>query len=142
MIEIQNKNLFCKIVADALSAIELNGSLQTWEKIRWVNAIAKAVCLIEEQPEFMEYHAEQNMLTVWNTRSNKVYNANGQCECEAAKRGTPCKHRAAKQLIKNYLAAENMPPQVKAATVGDIRTAPYLKPATTAKPQTVGNIRI
>lgn len=106
MIEITNPEIFGKTIAEALVKIEKNRSLTTPFKLRWINAVAKAVHLIEDQPEFLEFHAELDMLTVWNYETNMVYNANGKCECESARRGQPCKHQAAKRLIKNYLAAE------------------------------------
>lgn len=104
MIQITNPEIFGKTIAQALVKIETS-SLKTYIKIRWINAIAKAVHLIEDQPEFLEFHPELDMLTVWNYETNMVYNANGKCECESFRRGNPCKHRSAKQLIKNYLAA-------------------------------------
>jgi hypothetical protein len=111
MIQISNQNLFGKVIAESLVKIDNNRNINSAEKMRWITAIAKAVTLIETQPEFIEFHPEMDMVTIWNTETNQVYNANGKCECTAGKMNQPCKHRACKQLIKNYLLAENPPVQ-------------------------------
>ena len=164
MIEIENQEIFGKIIADAFAKIETS-SLKTWEKVRWFNSVVKAVVLIEEQPEFLEFHADEDMLTVWNLETNMVYNANGVCECEAGRRGNPCKHRSAKRLIKNYLSAVERETAAVLAEVeaehenwhylneliepapvkNDIHSydnAPYLKPSLRGKLTKVGRFRI
>ena len=144
-IEINNNDLFGKVIAEALAKVENNGSLTSGLKIRWINAIGAAAALIEDQPEWLEFHPDLNMLTVWNQKTNMVYNANGVCECLASQRGFPCKHRAAKQLIKHYFEAlETTPPTTAGAAVEvPMEKSPYFQKTTaTAKPMRVGAIRI
>lgn len=139
MIEITDTNKFGKVISDAIVAIDTNNSLASWEKLRWTNAVANAVALIEDRGEFIEYFAETGEAVIWSD-SNEVYTANGTCQCEAYKRGYPCKHRAIAKLLKNYFAEiekETIP-----ETLRGPETLPYLKQPTGQKPMQVGNLRI
>ncbi len=49
------------------------------------------------------------------TESGKTYFANGHCQCEAYRVGTPCKHRAAARLIELYNEAEAANPAASRA---------------------------
>ena len=166
MIEITNKDLFGKTVADALAAVDGNGKINTFKKLRWVNAITKAVLLAEDRSDFIEYLTETDELVIWSD-SFEVYSVNGSCQCEAANRDLPCKHLALKKLWKNYLenlrTAEAVPPprasletNAKCRKCGtrpvgnnqalcgfcEVSSAPYLKPTIYKKPERVGSIRI
>lgn len=144
MIEISNKNLFGKVIADALVKVDSNTGLQSWEKMRWVNAIAKAAAQIEDHGAFMTWQEENETLLIWSDKSNNIYETNGVCQCKAFEMGQPCWHRSAKKLYINYLAAlENlMPPKTLAAGASvDIRNAPYL-PNRERKTEIVGRVRI
>jgi hypothetical protein len=142
MINIENKDLFGKVIAEALVKVDGKSSLQAWEKMRWVNAITKAVCQIEDFGAFMDWQEENQTLLIWSDKSNNIYEANGVCQCQAFEMGQPCWHRAAKRLVESYLAAMENPSPVKSGAAAKIENAPYLKPASDAKPMTVGGMRI
>jgi hypothetical protein len=143
MINIENKEIFGKVIADALAKVALNASLATWEVLRWNNAIAKAAAQIEDHGAFMDWQEEKQTLLIWSDRSNNIYEANGVCQCKAFELGQPCWHKAAKQLIKNYYAALELAPLKSGAAV-DIAKAPYFQNTLgeKAKPVSVGSIRI
>jgi len=141
MIEITNNNLFGKTIADALAKVENNPNLTSGMRLRWVNAISKAVAQIEDHGAFMTWQENETLL-IWSNDSNEIYEANGVCQCRAYQNGYPCWHKAAKQLIKNYYAALETKPPTKSGAAVDISKAPYLKPNTDAKPQSVGGLRI
>ncbi len=123
MITIENTNKFAKVTADAIAKVELTVKDASTKK-RWINAIAKAVVQIEENGAFMTYDEKENHLVIWSQGSDKVYSANGVCQCEAYARGLPCWHRAGARLIRIYLGLdENSRPKFKAAAV----EAVYLK---------------
>ncbi len=67
---------------------------------RWINAIAKAVVEIENNP-FMTWQPESHSLLILSDSGN-IYTANGTCECKAFEQGYPCKHRAAARLLLRY----------------------------------------
>ena len=142
MIEIKNERIFGKVIADALVSVDSNGSLQVWEKARWMKAIHKALNLLEAQKDFIEYRKSDGKTIIWSD-SNKIYTTDTACDCRAfVEFGQPCKHRALAKLIKNYLleveneilAGETVEEKVEEIT--------YLKQPTGAKPMKVGNIRI
>ena len=54
MLQIENKDRFGKVVADAIAKIELTVKDAGMKK-RWINAIAKATAEIEENGVFMTY---------------------------------------------------------------------------------------
>lgn len=143
MIEINNQQLFGKVIADALAAVENNSNLTSGNRLRWINAIGKAAANIESTDFLMTWQPEAQTLVIWTVgTTNQVYETNGVCQCAAFLNGQPCWHKAAKQLIKNYYAAlETKPPTTTGAAI-DITKAPYLKPNTNAKPVSVGGMRI
>ncbi len=69
---------------------------------RWVNAIAKAVVEIENNP-FMTWQSVSKSLLILSERTGNIYTANGVCQCEAYSKGFPCYHRAAARLVTRYL---------------------------------------
>ena len=121
MLEIENKDRFGKVVADALAKIELTVTDAGMKK-RWINAIAKAVAEIEANGVFMTYQPEDHSLIIWSQKSNNIYTANGVCQCRAFEQGSPCFHRAAARLVRLYMEPETANAPVKEA--GEIT---YLK---------------
>lgn len=142
MIEIKNEEIFGKVIADALVAVDSNSSLPTWEKIRWSNAIGKAVRKLEDLAYQFEWMKNERHLLVWSD-SNEIYEANGTCQCTAyIEFNQACWHRALAKLIKNYLLeVEN---EIWAGEILEekVEEITYLKQPTGAKPMKVGNIRI
>jgi hypothetical protein len=121
MLQIENKDRFAKIIADALVKVELTVTdVQT--KKRWINAIAKATAEIEENGVFMTWQEDSQSLLIWSQRSNNIYTANGVCQCRAFEQGAPCFHRAAARLVRLYLEAET-------SAIADTQAEeiPYLK---------------
>ena len=111
MLEITDTNKFGKIVADAISNVELTVKDANTKK-RWINAIAKAVVEIETNGAFMNYDKEENHLVIWSQKSNEIYTANGVCQCAAFNKGFACWHRSAARLVRLYLGlAENKNPK-------------------------------
>ena len=136
MLQIENKDKFGKVIADALSKVEQNADAQT--KRRWIRAIAKAAVEIEENGIFMTWQPEEKSLLIWSQESNEIYSSNGVCTCEAFKRGYACWHRAGARLVRLYLEAANKPLSVKAQA----EEIPYLKPTVQIKAERVAEIRI
>lgn len=133
MLQIQDKDRFGKVIADALSSIERSSQTASTKK-RWVNAIAKATAEIEANGVFMTWQPEDNSLLIWSQKSNKIYTANGVCQCRAFDEGSACFHRAAARLVRSYMKVE-----VERARCEEI---PYLKPTIQRKVEKVGGIRI
>lgn len=112
MLEIKNTELFHHIIKTSLDKAK--------NFPRWVSAINKAVVQISLHGEFMHYDETENYLVIWSQGSDKVYSANGACQCrshtqlnnrgEMSKR--PCWHKAAARLVRLYLELpENKNPQ-------------------------------
>ncbi len=135
MLQIENKDSFGKVIADALSKVEQTVT-DAQTKKRWVNAIAKATVEIEENGVFMTWQEADKSLLIWSQKSNNIYTANGVCQCRAFEQGVPCFHRAAARLIRLYLETENATVQAQAEEV------PYLKPTVQIKAERVARIRI
>ena len=133
MLQIENKDRFGKVIADALSKVELTVT-DAQTKKRWINAIAKAVVEIEENGVFMTWQEADKSLLIWSQKSNSIYTSNGICQCRAFEQGSPCFHRAAARLVRLYTEAENVP--VPAEDV------PYLKPTVERKAERIARIRI
>ncbi|HEX8397675.1 MAG TPA: SWIM zinc finger family protein [Pyrinomonadaceae bacterium] len=91
-----------EVVAEALSSIHQSGNLEQ----RWVNAIAKAVVEIENNP-FMHFDQKDKHLILWSQSSGETYTANGTCQCKAFAQGKPCYHRAAARLLQRYYERTN-----------------------------------
>jgi hypothetical protein len=136
MLQIENKDRFAQIIADALSKVELTTDAQT--KKRWINAIARAVAEIEENGNFMSWMAEDKSLLIWSQKTDGVYTSNGVCQCRAFMQGVPCFHRAAARLVRIYLETESVPVQAKAQA----EEIPYLKPTVQVKAERIAGIRI
>jgi hypothetical protein len=71
------------------------------ENPRWQNAIRKAAAELVSNP-YMHYTGKSLLML---SESGEIYEANGTCQCVAFKAQTPCRHRAAYKLLKNYLTA-------------------------------------
>ena len=135
MLQIENKDRFGKVIADALSKVELTAT-DTQTKKRWINAIAKAAFEIEENGVFMTWLDGSQSLLIWSQKSNNIYTANGVCQCRAFEQGSPCFHRAAARLVRLYMETENVPVQAQAEEI------PYLKPTIQVKAERIAGIRI
>ena len=135
MLQIENKDKFGKVIADALSKVELTVT-DAQTKRRWINAIAKAVVEIEENGVFMTWMEADKSLLIWSQKSNNIYAANGVCQCRAFEQGSPCFHRAAARLVRLYMETENVPVQAQAEEI------PYLKPTIQVKAERIAGIRI
>ncbi len=133
MLQIENKDKFGKVIADALSKLEQTAT-DAQTKKRWVRAIAKATVEIEENGVFMTWMENDKSLLIWSQKSNNIYSANGVCQCRAFEQGSPCFHRAAARLIRLFMEAENVPVQAE--------EIPYLKPSAERKAERVAGIRI
>jgi hypothetical protein len=92
-----NRDVLAQVAADALAKL----NPESRDGKRWINAIAKAVAVIEQNPE-MAYDLRTASLEIIGTRGTR-YTANGSCQCEAYNGGFPCYHRAAARLIQRYL---------------------------------------
>lgn len=165
MIQIQNEEIFGREIADALVTVDQNTDLQTWKKVRWTNAIAKAAYRIQTSGTFMDWDGDADRLLIWSD-SNEIYELNGnfKCTCKAATQGYPCWHKAAKRLIERYNAAimellcsefvakkslDEKKPKVeivRTVTQAEMDSAPLLKPANAKgfekQPEFVGRIKI
>jgi hypothetical protein len=135
MLEITDTNKFGKVVADALSKVELTVT-DAKTKTRWINAISKATAEIEQNGDFMTWMEADKSLLIWSQKSNNIYAANGVCQCRAFEQGSPCFHRAAARLIRLYMETENVPVKVKAEEI------PYIKQNVQIKAERVAGIRI
>jgi hypothetical protein len=93
-----NKEVLGQIAAESIAKINPNAA----NGKRWINAIAKAVIEIENNP-FMSFDARSHSLLMMSNASNKIYTANGTCQCRAFENGYPCKHRAAARLCAIYV---------------------------------------
>lgn len=70
---------------------------------RWINAIARAVAEIENNP-YLTWQADSHSLLIMSLNSTgNIYQANGSCQCRAFELNQPCWHRALARLIERYL---------------------------------------
>lgn len=109
MLMINDQEKFKAIVSEAIEKVALTVSDDRTAR-RWINAINKAADEIAAHGEFMTYDENENYLLVWSQGSDKVYSANGVCQCKAfTEYHAPCWHRAAARLVRSYLGlAENL----------------------------------
>lgn len=138
MLQIENEEIFGKVIAAALVRIDENAALQSWEKVRALNSIAKAVSRIETAGCFMDYNGDAGTLLIWSD-SNEIYEIgpDGSHGCKAQQNGYLCWHTSAKRLYELYLlelAASYAKP--------DPSQMPYLKPADKKQPEKIGGVRI
>ncbi len=94
-----NKEVLGQIAVESINKIQdtnaPNGK-------RWMNAIAKAVVEIENNP-YLTYDLKSHELMMLSERTGTVYRANGVCQCKAYELGEPCYHRAASRLVTLYV---------------------------------------
>jgi hypothetical protein len=121
MLQIENKDRFAKIIADALVKVELSPT-DAQTKKRWINAIAKAAVEIAQNGVFMTWQEDDHSLLIWSQKSNNIYTANGVCQCRAFEQGIPCFHRAVARLVRLYMEPETAPAPVK-----EVNEIPYLR---------------
>jgi hypothetical protein len=105
MIQIENLDVFGKVIADSLKRVDDNAQIPTWEKTRCVNAIAKAAARLQDSTysNFIEFDGDAGEMVIWNTVTNCVYTVGEECQCMAAQAGFICWHHAAKRLYELYL---------------------------------------
>jgi hypothetical protein len=96
-----NQETLAEVAAESIGKINPNST----NAKRWINAIAKAVVEIENNP-FMTWQPESHSLLMLSDSGN-IYTANGTCQCKAYEQGYPCKHRAAARLIVRYQEKAN-----------------------------------
>jgi hypothetical protein len=158
MIKIENPNIFAKCVADALKAIDANPSLNTGEKLRLVNAVAKASNRIQTDGCFMDYDGDADRLIIWSQTSNNVYTVSPgrSCGCVADQHGVTCWHKVAKRLVvlynaqmlaalaSDYVSGRSLEThQAKTTVVENLQPSelPYLQPTDTRRLETFGGVR-
>lgn len=93
-----NREQLAQVAAESIAKINPDAPNGT----RWINAIAKAVIEIENNP-FMSFDADTHSLLICSDTSGAIYTANGTCQCKAYLKGFPCRHRAAARLVARYL---------------------------------------
>ncbi len=86
----------------------------------------------------MTWMEADKSLLIWSQKSNKIYTANGVCQCRAFEQGSPCFHRAAARLVRLYMETESVPVQAQIQT----EEIPYLKPTVERKAERIAGIRI
>jgi hypothetical protein len=147
MLQIEDKDRFEKIIADALDKVELTVT-DAQTKSRWINAIGKAVVEIEENGDFMTWLDGSQSLLIWSQKSNNIYTSNGVCQCRAFEQGSPCFHRAAARLIRIYKELEGVQVEMAQLYLGmenvpvQGEEIPYLKTTIERKAERIGGIRI
>mgnify|MGYP003390327606 CR=1 FL=1 len=141
MIEIENEEIFGKVIAASLKRVDDNRQINTIEKLRWVNAIAKATTQIERRGCFMDWNSENETLLIWS-ESNEIYEPGNSCTCLSAMNGNPCWHVAAKRLYELYaLELDQVELQTRNARNEALANMPYLK--NSARPaEVIGGVRI
>jgi hypothetical protein len=93
-----NRETLAKVAAEAIARINPNAE----NGKRWINAIAKSVVEIENNP-FISFDFDSHSLLILSDKSGEIYTANGTCQCKAFAQGKPCYHRAAARLVVRYL---------------------------------------
>lgn len=97
-----DKVKFAGVVAEAVAKLDPNSA----DTKRWLNCIARATVEIEENP-FLDFTPETKTLLIFSIHtSNKIYQANGSCQCKAYEYNRPCWHLAACRLICRYFEAQ------------------------------------
>src|SRR5688572_30679322 len=66
---------------------------------RWLNAIERAVAELAENPYISR---QDGHLLIASSSSDKIYSANGSCQCIAFEYGEACWHRAAARLVRRH----------------------------------------
>jgi hypothetical protein len=140
MLQIENKDIFGKVIADALSKVELTVA-DAKTKTRWINAIAKATVEIEENGDFMTWMDDSHSLLIWSQKSNQIYSSNGVCQCRAFEQGAPCFHRAAARLVRIYKGMEAVQVEMVQLYL-KAEDVPYLKQTKHVKAERIAGIRI
>ena len=86
-----------------LQAVVNSARLSAANDQRWLHAIDRAAAELAENPliERMDDH-----LLIASSSSDRIYEANGRCQCKAFQSGQPCWHRAASRLVQRYTEAQ------------------------------------
>ena len=67
---------------------------------RWLTAIDRAVIELVNNPYL--HRQDSGALLIASSSSDRIYSANGVCQCEAFKFGRPCWHRACARLLRRH----------------------------------------
>ena len=94
-----NKELLGQIAAESINKIQ---NINAPNAQRWINAIAKAVSEIENNP-YLTFDLKAHELLILSETTGNVYRANGVCQCRAYEQKMPCYHRAASRLVALYI---------------------------------------
>ena len=103
-----NQTVLALVVATARRAVA-DSKLLDETKRRWAGAIDKAHSELLDNP-YWEF--EGDVLLLSSATSHELYEVGRDGKhtgCKAAEIGFPCRHRAARKLLENYLAAINLP---------------------------------
>jgi SWIM zinc finger len=65
---------------------------------RWIAAINRAVVELLSNPYM--HREDHGGLLIASSSSDRIYSANGSCQCQAFQHGQPCWHRAAARLVR------------------------------------------
>jgi hypothetical protein len=100
--------------ADTLEAVYTEANRNPMEP-RWQNALIRGYDLLLAADAIEVEFAANDTMTVAYIPSQRgdgtIYTVNGECDCEAGRRGNPCAHRAAKRLLERaraYTAARQV----------------------------------
>jgi hypothetical protein len=81
-----------------LSAVVDQAMRDAADHPRWLNAISRAVVELLSNPYL--HRQDDHSLLIASSSSDRIYSANGVCQCEAFHYGRPCWHRAASRLVR------------------------------------------
>jgi hypothetical protein len=65
---------------------------------RWLHAIERAVVELLSNP--LICRQDDHSLLIASSSSDRIYSANGVCQCESFRFGKPCWHRSAARLVR------------------------------------------
>ena len=71
---------------------------------RWLTAISRAVVELLSNPYL--HRQEDHSLLIASSSSERIYSANGVCQCQAFAHNQPCWHRAAARLVRRHDEAQ------------------------------------
>lgn len=93
----ENDQLFNQVIEEA---IQQTNRSNFSNKSRWINAINKGAKELRENPNVS---FDGHIMILQSATSNEIYTVNGDCQCTAFTKETPCRHRAAKRLYVKLL---------------------------------------
>ncbi len=147
-LEIKNEELFKRVVSSAISNAKICCK-NPKQSLRWERAVLRAEKEIIENP-YLHYDSEDKNLIILSSSSNRIYAANGVCQCFAYSKGKPCWHRAAARIWRLYLKAEcaaaPAPATATSDKTGEINSIEksfvFLRTTVTTRREKIGNVWI